>query len=84
MVKKMKENEIRKRIIQCLENIGIFLDNEENMNLQNYITDSLTFLMFIVELEDIFGIDLPEDVPTYDEMISFSNLIEFIKKILGE
>jgi acyl carrier protein len=53
--------EIREKVIGCLEDLGIFADKSENFLLSDYIQDSMTYMMFLVGLEQAFGVDIPDE-----------------------
>ena len=75
----------KNQIIKCLNNIGIFLENDDElMNLNEFIEDSLAFIMFIVEIEQTFEIEIPDEYLSMDAISSIdavNNMIEnLIKK----
>lgn len=53
--------EIREKVIGCLEDLGIFADKSENFLISDYVQDSMTFMMFLVGLEQAFGVDIPDE-----------------------
>ena len=65
-----------KKISECLLSIlaemGIYIvsyDYEENdIDLTEYISNSIDFITFFIEIEDAFKIDLP------DELLGFENI----------
>lgn len=61
--------ELKTKIIECLENIGIEVDRqtEDDIDLREYINDSLIFISVIIELEKMLDIEIP------DEMLLFEN-----------
>ena len=80
---------IKENILTCLSNIGIYTgdmnirdESFSNTQLDEYIVDSLLFISFIVELEQIFDIEiedeylLPEKFQNINDII---NLIELLK-----
>lgn len=78
----MKIELIKTNIIKALENVGIFIDEsiEKEHNLKNYIENSIQFISMIIEIEEIFEIEIPT------ELLSFHNFdsIEKISIILQE
>ena len=57
----MESAAIKEKILGCLENLGIFADAGENFLLNEYINDSMTYMMFLVGLEAAFSIDIPDE-----------------------
>lgn len=75
----MNEAEIKKVVIDELENLGVIIDDSENdVDLLSMNIDSITFISFIVALEERFKIQFPDEYLTMDVMNSlngFSNLL---------
>ena len=78
----MKEN-IRVQAIKCLENVGIFINNEssEDVCLVDHNLDSITFISFIVELENTFHIEIPSQYISYDFLSSLNSIINVIESL---
>jgi acyl carrier protein len=73
------------KIIDVLEANGIFFDRENNKDdcdMREYITDSLQFMNFIVELENELGIEFPDEVLAYDNLASFNGFTALVQSIL--
>lgn len=51
----MDMDEMKAGIVQALENVGVFLDTneQEDIDIANLIDDSIQFISFIVQLEEI-------------------------------
>ena len=74
----MNEAEIKKVVIDELENLGIIDDSENDVDLLSMNIDSITFISFIVALEERFKIQFPDEYLTMEVMNSlngFSNLL---------
>ena len=75
----MNEAEIKKVVIDELENLGVIIDDSENdVDLLSMNIDSITFISFIVSLEERFKIQFPDEYLTMEVMNSlngFSNLL---------
>lgn len=75
----MNEVEVKSAIIEELENLGIIIDtSEEDIDLLSMEVDSITFITFIVALEERFEIQFPDEYLTIEVMNSlngFSTLI---------
>lgn len=71
------------RIISCLKNIGIYVDDEENLDIDinDYIEDSITFITFVVELEREFNIEIPDDYLIPTQLNTISNILNLIKEL---
>lgn len=75
----MNEAGIKKVVIDELENLGVIIDDSENdVDLLSMNIDSITFISFIVALEERFKIQFPDEYLTMEVMNSlngFSNLL---------
>lgn len=67
---------MRRGIIQCFINLGIMMDEdiEENPSLSEYLESSLVFVSFIVELEQFFQIEIPDDYLVEGRLSSFADV----------
>lgn len=73
-------------IIQSLKNIGVEVDvdlkNSSDLNLNEYIVDSIQFATFIVELEDNLHIELPYEYLSSDIMSSLDGFCRLIDELI--
>lgn len=74
----MKEKEI---IVEILESIGIYIDTICNDNISDIIDDSLTFISFIIEVEERFKISIPDIYLNIDMIGTIDDFIDVIKEI---
>lgn len=65
-------NDIYNSIVDCMEQMGyvVFEKDELDFNIGDYITDSINFIEFIVKLEEIWNVELPDDFLSYDVLFS--------------
>ena len=75
-------------LINILEDMGFFvLDQEQDFDIRDYISDSIQFMDFIVRIEDKLQIELSEDFLDYDLLLSsvaLANKIEIYKDSLEQ
>lgn len=77
--------DIKKELMQCFLNIGIVIDDtEEDVDLKEYITDSIQFITAIVEIERVFSIEFPDELLLYSVFDSLNGLIKIVESILNE
>ena len=53
----MTKEDIKQGIIKCFQNVGIMIPLEnynEDLEIQEYIEDSIMFITMIIELENFF------------------------------
>lgn len=79
----MNYQEIKSNIIVALNNIGIYVDEgEDDIDLTDYITDSMTYIYFIIEIEDSFNVMLPEGMMLFDKLKSLNAFAYSIQEVL--
>ena len=81
----MINDEIELKIIEALNNVGILFDATEleTLSFEEVITDSLSFISFIVELEQIFNIEIPDEFLMPERISSFASIRDMIKGLLS-
>lgn len=62
------------------ENLGIFIfnDEKEDFSICDYVTDSLSFIQFIISLEEELDKELPDDFLDYELL---NSAIGFVSKL---
>ena len=80
----MEYSKIKTGVYNSLEKIGIYINQEidEDMELENYIQDSLQFMSFIVELEQYFNVEIPDDLLLFEHFEKVSDVVNIISEIL--
>lgn len=80
----MTQCEIKNVIIEEFENLGIIIDEkEDDVDLGSLEIDSITFISFIVAIEDRFDIQLPDDFLTMEIMNSLNGFVNLIYEFLA-
>lgn len=76
----MNKQTVIEQIHQALENIGVICIDplDKNTNLNELIVDSFMFISFIVELENIFEIQIPDYLLTHETISSLQGLADII------
>ena len=76
--------DVREKILQILDDNGIFVEKERiegDIDLREYVTDSIQFITFIVEIEKVFDMEFPDEFLLFDKIASlngFSNIVESV------
>ena len=71
-------------IITVLSDMGIMVPETDDVNLQEYIDDSLQFISFIVEIEGRFNIEIPDDLLTIDAIDSLNGFVSMLDEIVSK
>ena len=79
----MTQEMVKKILINVLEDAGIYVDYEEkdDINISNYIKDSIQFISIIVAMEEKLKIEIPDELLIIDTFSSFNHLIDIICEI---
>lgn len=77
MIKECNYENIKK----AAANIGVFIDESDlNGLVSEYISDSIMYVGFMVELENIFEISIPDEY-LLDENLTFKNVLSIVKEL---
>ena len=81
----MSRKECIEEIIKVFSDSGLtVVYNEDDVNLSDIITDSVTFMTILVDLEEAFGIEFPDEILEIDNFTSLFGLAETICEIKGQ
>ena len=69
-------------IVLILSDMGILLPEIEDVNLKDYIADSLQFISFIAEIENRFNIEIPDSMLTVDVLSSLNGLVSLLDELI--
>ncbi len=76
---------IRSRVIECMERVGLLIDTEEkDVNVNDYGVDSISFVSLIVEVEQEFGIEIPDGYLYADILQSLNGFIHLIEQLIEQ
>jgi len=79
------DNKILSGIFHAIEKVGIVgaSGTETDVDLCEFIEDSITFITFIVELENEFQIEFPDDLLLLETISSLYGLCEIIESLVN-
>lgn len=67
------------KLRECFERIGIIVDDlDEVTELMDIIEESVTFITFIVELEDVFEIEIPDEYLLPGKLVLIEDVLQMI------
>ena len=81
---------VKKCILEFFEENGVCIDQDamaNDIDLREYLIDSMQYLYFLVELERMLDTELPDEILLYDNLSSlngFSNRIASILDTAGK
>lgn len=75
--------EIRVKICQALDKVGVFVEEPiEEANLNQFFDDSIQFMTFIVELENVFEIEFPNEILVFDNFDRIDNICDIVSSLM--
>lgn len=83
----MEKERVKTAILKSLDEIGAFLEDAEigdDLDLREFILDSLQFISFIIELETELNIEIPSELLLFDNLSSFASFREIILELIKE
>lgn len=80
--------DVREKLLNILEDSGIFIDrdniqSEHDIDLREYITDSIQFISFIVEIEKELNMEFPDECLLYDKIASLNGFSIIIESVIS-
>lgn len=72
------------KIVECLEEVGVFCDtNCDDIDLREYDIDSISFMSFVINLENEFGIIIPDYMVNYESFCSVAAVAKYIDETIS-
>ena len=72
------------KIIECFSNIGVLIEPQDDVDLKEYIFDSLQFVTAIVEIERVFSIEFSDEMLMYSVFDSLNGLVEIVDSLIED
>ena len=73
---------LTERLLLCFNNIGVFINPKDNFLLSEVLEDSLLFVSMIIEMEQEFDIEIPDEYLAADRLTTFQDLEELVKELV--
>lgn len=81
----MKRKEIEQKLVNCLENVSIYIDVDDNVDdidLENYIESSIQFISLVIEIEKEFSIEIPDEMLDINTFKTIDMICDLLNEIL--
>lgn len=78
----MMNVEICAKVLEQLQKIGIILDGSNDVNLNEYIEDSLQYISFVVLLEQCFDITFPDEELLLNSFSSLYGIVTLVESLI--
>ena len=84
MENKVDINYIKKIILDSLANTDVELPNnvKDDLDLTEYIYESIQYVNFIINIENELSIDLPDELIVYDNFRSLNGFANMLLEVL--
>ena len=78
---------LRNEILESLYSVGAYIDEkvvdkDADMDIAEFITDSLMFVSFIIELEERLDIEIPDELLSIEAFSSLNGFISLVDEML--
>lgn len=75
---------IKQKILGVLVELGVSYCDEigEDTSLTEYIVDSLSFMSFVIGVEETFQIELPDEYLTFEAIQSLNGFVGLLEVLL--
>ena len=81
----MDSKKKKKKIVECMNHMGIVdFECDTNFRMDDYILDSIMFVSFIIELEQMFNIEIPDEYLIADRLQTFDDIYNMIETATRE
>lgn len=78
-------NVTAEKIKQIIEEINPYIDIQMDTNLfDEGIMDSLAIFALVMQIEDTYGVEVPDDAITKENFETIESIVVFVQKLLGE
>lgn len=83
----VSQEDIASQILDCLSETGIELkydtkEEVQNLDIREFLEESLDFINFIVSLEEKIGMELPDEFLAFDAITTVKLMAEYIVDLL--
>ncbi|MCR5020533.1 acyl carrier protein [Ruminococcus sp.] len=78
---------VKEKIIEALTLSGSYLplkNKNEDLDLREYIIDSIGFMSFIIELEEVLGIYFPDELLDFNVLSSLNGFTAIIEDLIQD
>ncbi len=76
---------MKNEIINIIQDINPYIDITDDTNLiEEEVLDSLGILLFIQQLEDAFGVSIPQESIEVNDFINISTIVDLIVRLSGK
>lgn len=72
---------MEEKLMECFENLGIFIESCEKFNIEEYIEDSMSFISLIVEIEGAFEIEVVDEYLDMEKFRTSEDILSLVDKL---
>jgi len=75
---------VKNKILALLEESGSAIENCDDIDLREYVSDSLGFINLIICIEEEFCIELPDEALQYNKLSSINGFSNYLETIIND
>ena len=76
--------EIEEKVLRSFENIGIFIEAEENVLIADCVRDSITFISLMVEIEQNCDVSIPDEYFFSGKLNTYQDICNMVEELSGD
>ena len=79
----MTRKEIEEKVWGILDNLGVVEKEGEIMVIHNEEIDSIQLVSIIVEIEENFNVEVPDEYMNPEFLVSFDHIVDIVAELLN-
>ena len=79
----MTRQEIEEKVWEILDNLGVVEKEGEKTVIHNEEIDSIQLVSIIVEIEENFDVEVPDEYMNSDFLVSFDHIVDIVEELLN-
>lgn len=72
---------IEEKVLRSFENIGIFIEPDENILLADCVRDSITFISLMVEIEQNCSVNIPDEYFFDGRLVTYQDICNMVSEL---
>ncbi len=79
----LTRQEIEEKVWEILDNLGVVEKEGEKAVIHNEEIDSIQLVSIIVEIEENFDVEVPDEYMNPEFLLSFDHIVEVVEELLN-
>ena len=79
------DKNIKAQLIDLLEEVGVYIvTTDDDVNVLDYNIDSISFITFVISVENHYGIEIPDEFLMIDVLLSLDGFVNLVQDQIEE